>query len=43
MLVQSLKKTKNSPAKIRIMNGLVLEVAKSAVSRPVSHSNNITY
>ena len=43
VLVQSLTKTKNSPAKIRIMNGLVIEVAKSTVSRPVSHSNNITY
>ena len=43
MLVQSLTKTKNSPAKIRITNGLLIEAAKSTVTRLVSHPNNITY
>ena len=38
VLVQSLKKTKNSSAKVRIVNGLVIEEANSAVTRLVSES-----
>lgn len=39
MQVQSLKKTKDSSAKIRIVNELVIEEANSAVTRLVSQSS----
>lgn len=38
VLVQSLKKTKNSSAKVRIVNGLVIEEANGADTRLVSQS-----
>ena len=38
MLVQSLTKTKNSSAKIGIVNGRVIEEVNSAVTRLVSQS-----